>query len=138
MKQGKLTLRENHRRSLTSALIMVEQMLVEMEEYLCVPKNYCCFEVDNDIKNNDKDHDLEIIGKAREQICKLAEKYSTGKQCQSLKKSINAKKTKIWKILCDVKSRRQKGFGEFPKEMIKEYDNDIDELMALTEKIKIN
>ena len=135
MKQGKLILRENHRRSLTSALMMVEQMLVEMEEYLYVTKNYCCFEVDNDIKNNDKDHDLEIIGKARGQICKLAEKYNIAKNHQNLSKVINAKKTRIWEILCDVKSRRQKGFGEFPKEMIKEYDSDMDELIDITDRI---
>jgi hypothetical protein len=135
MKQGKLTLKENHRRSLTSALTMVEQMLAEMKDYLDVPKNYCCFEVDNDINDNDKDYNLEIIGNARKQICKLAEKYDITKHHQSLSKAINAKKTRIWEILCDVKSRRQKGFGEFPKEMIKEYDSDIEELMDITNRI---
>lgn len=135
MKTAKYTLKENHRRSLTSALLMVEQILVEMEDYLAVPRNYCCFELDYDINSDDKDYNLEIIGKAHEQICKLAEKYNTAKHHQSLSKVINAKKTRIWEILCDIKSRKQKGFGEFPKEMIKEYDNDIDELMSFNNRI---
>ena len=30
-----------------------------------------------------------------------------------------------------------KGFGEFPQKLIKEYDTDIDQLMAVAEKIKL-
>ena len=47
------------------------------------------------------------------------------------------KKTKIWEILCDIKPKKQKGFGEFPKELTKEYDSNIDEFLAIIDKINI-
>ena len=136
MKQGKTRLTENHRRSLTSALVMVEQMLIEVADFMIDKKNACSFEIKDDISIEDKNHNLKITGEALEQICKLAEKYETNKSHQSLRKIINAKKTRIWEILSDMRSKKQKGFGEFPKELVKEYDNDIDSLMIITDNIK--
>jgi len=135
MKQVKTKLTENHLRSLTSALMMVEQMMTEMKDSLLTSYNTCCLEIEKDICEKDKNFDLEIINKALEQICKLADKYEIEKRKQSLKRIVNAKKTKSWEILCDMKSRKQKGFGEFPKELVKEYDNDIERLLAIIEKI---
>lgn len=137
MKQVKTKLTENHRRSLTSALMMVEQMMIEMKDALLISYDACCLEIEKDISEKDKNYDLEIINKALEQICKLADKYETEKRKQSLKRIVNAKKTKSWEILCDMKSRKQKGFGEFPKELIKEYDSDIEELLIIIEKINL-
>jgi hypothetical protein len=137
MKQRITELTGNHRRSLTSALVIVEQMLLEIKELLSTNSVLCCSEMQDDIRNEDRNQNLEEIDKALVQICKLAERYKTEKYHQSLKRAINAKKTKIWEILCDMKSRRQKGFGEFPKELVKEYDNNIDELLTIIDKINI-
>lgn len=73
---------------------------------------------------------------ARQQICNLAQKYCTDKKFQSLQRIVDVNKTKIWEILCNAKSKKQKGFGEFPQNIIKEFDKDIDELMATADKIK--
>jgi hypothetical protein len=137
MKQAKTKLTDNHRRSLTSALMMVEQMMIEMKDALLISYDACCLEIEKDICEKDKNFDLEIINKALEQICKLADKYEIEKRKQSLKRIVNAKKTKSWEILCDMKSRKQKAFGEFPKELVKEYDNDIERLLAIIEKINL-
>jgi hypothetical protein len=136
MKPGKIKLPENHRKSLTSAFIMVEQMLSELEDSIVQQHEGCCFAIENDIGAGTAQHNLEVIKEARRQLCALALKYSAGKYNQSLRKIINAKRTRIWEILCDIKSRKQKGFGEFPKELIKEYDSDIDVLLSITEKIE--
>ncbi|MFO7619634.1 MAG: hypothetical protein R6W81_00005, partial [Bacteroidales bacterium] len=77
-----------------------------------------------------------VIEEARKQICTLAEKYGTGKRVQSLQRVVDVKKSKIWEILCDASSRKQKGFGIFPKELVREFDEDIERLLAITEKIK--
>jgi len=135
MKPGKIKLPENHRKSLTSALIMVEQMLSELENSIVQQQEGCCFAIVNDIGAETSQHNLEVIKEARRQLCVLASKYGAGKYNQSLRKIINAKKTRIWEILCDIKSKKQKSFGEFPKELVREYDSDIEELLAVTEKI---
>lgn len=135
MDEGKIKLKENHRRSLSSALAMSEKILTEIEDSLKSLKSTCCFRIENDVDPEKIQYNLAIIQEAHEQICKLAAKYNADRQNQSLSRLINAKKTKIWEILCDAKSRKQKGFGEFPKELVKEFDEDIDKLMEITNKI---
>ena len=135
MKYDKISLNDNHKRSLTSTLMIVEQLLVELEDLILRPYNTCCYEIRNDVDNDALDQNLIVFGEARKQICLLKEKYNTDKTLQSLQRIIDTKKTKIWEILHNSKSRRMKGFGEFPQRFIKEYDGDIDNLMKITEKI---
>ena len=134
--KGKISLRENHRRSLTSTLMIVEQLLIEIEDLMTSQYRTCCFEIKNDVEIEKINQNLKVIEDARKQICKLAEKYDTDLHTQSLQRIIDVKKTKIWEILCDSKAKKLKGFGEFPKKLIEEYDKDIDELMTIAAKIK--
>jgi hypothetical protein len=96
----------------------------------------CCFEIKNDIGNEIIYQNLKVIKDARNLICNLADKYSTDKHTQSLQRIVDAKKSKMWEILCDSKAKKLKGFGDFPQKLVKEYDSDIDELMAFADKIK--
>jgi hypothetical protein len=97
----------------------------------------CCFELRKDINNSIIEQNLKVIEEALSQICSLKEKYNTNKTVQSLQRIIDTKKTKIWETLHNSKSRRMKGFGEFPQRLIKEYDGDIEHLMTITEKLKL-
>ena len=132
----KITLNDNHRRSLTSSLMIVEKSLVELEESIAGNYNTCCFEVKKDVEPEIMNENLALIKEARKVICNLTEKYGTSRSVQSLRRLIDTKQTRMWEILCDSRSRKMKGFGEFPKELSKEYDRDIDELMAIISKIK--
>jgi hypothetical protein len=134
--ERKILLQENHRRSLTSTLMIVEQLLIEIEDLMTSQNKTCCFELKNDVDSEKINQNLKVIEDARKQICSLAEKYGTDMHTQSLQRIIDVKKTKIWEILCDSKAKKLKGFGEFPQKLIKEYDNDIDELMSTADKIK--
>ncbi len=135
MKETEIFLHENHKRSLTSTLIVVEQLLNDIEELMKKPYNTCCYKIEYDIDDEAVNHNLKIIEESRNLICTLHDKYNTEKRVQSLQRIIDTKKTKIWEILHDSKSRRMKGFGEFPQKFIKDYDKDIDDLMAISEKL---
>jgi len=134
--ERKISLQENHRRSLTSTLMIVEQLLIDVEDLMTNQYKTCCYEITKDIDNEIINQNLEVIKDARNQICNLADKYSTDMHTQSMKRIIDVKKTKMWEILCDSKAKKLKGFGDFPQKLIKEYDRDIDELMATADKIK--
>ena len=134
--ERKISLQETHRRSLTSTLMIVEQLLIEIEELMTSRYKTCCLEIKNDIDNDIKNQNLKVIKEARNQICILADKYSTDMHTQSLQRIIDVKKTKMWEILCDSKAKKIKGFGEFPKNLVEEYDRDIDELMAIVDEIR--
>ena len=134
--ERKISLQENHRRSLTSTLLIVEQLLIEIEDLMTSQYKTCCFEIKNDIGNDIINQNLKVIKDARNHICNLADKYSTDMHTQSLQRIIDVKKTKIWEILCDSKAKKLKEFGVFPQNLVKEYDSDINELMAIADKIK--
>ena len=134
--ERKISLLENHRRSLTSTLMIVEQLLIEIEDLMTSQYKTCCFEIKNDIGNEIINQNLKVIKDARNHVCNLADKYSTDMHTQSLQRIVDVKKTKMWEILCDSKAKKLKGFGDFPQKLVKEYDRDIDELMAIADKIK--
>jgi len=104
---------ENHRRSLTSALTIVEQLLNEIEGTLAGRLSSCCVELVDDI----------------------TEEYRTNRRKQSIRRIIDAKKTRIWEVLIDTRAKRQKSYGAFPNELVAEYDGDINGLLKITDKI---
>ena len=135
MKSTKIKLTENHKRSLTSALTIIEQMLFDLEISLTCQQKGCCYEVEKDLSDEIIQKNMEVINDARKSLCLLATKYDAGKFKQSLRKIINAKRTRIWEVLMDMKPKKQKGFGEFPPELANEFNHDIEFLLSVTEKI---
>jgi len=116
--------------------MIVEQLLIEIEDLMTSQYKTCCLEIKNDIGNEIINQNLKVIKDARNHVCNLVDKYSTDKHTQSLQRIVDVKKTKIWEILCDSKAKKLKGFGDFPQQLVKEYDRDIDELMAIADKIR--
>jgi hypothetical protein len=137
MKHENPILTGNHKRSFSSTLIVIEQLLIEIKDNMVNPPQSCCAEVHNDVERSVIENNLLVIEEALDQICSLKEKYKTDKFTGSLQRVIDAKRAKIWETLQNSKSKRMKGFGEFPPKAIKEYDADIDNLMAIADKIKI-
>ncbi len=137
MDPEKVPLNETHRRSLTSSLMIAEGLLIEIRDLLGKEYNTCCLEIKNDIDSTLVPLNIQIVDEALELICKLTRKYSTGKSVLHKQRVVEAKKTRIWEVLCEAKSRKMKGFGEFPKKLTKDYDEDINELMKIIESIRI-
>jgi hypothetical protein len=133
--ENKIILRDNHRRSLKSTLMIVERLLIEIQDLMVNQYKSCCFEIKNDIDDDIIYQNLKVIEEARKQICNLTEKYNTDKSIQSLQMIVNVKKTKIWEILCDSTSKKLKGFGEFPQNQAIEYDEDINNLISITNRV---
>jgi len=131
----KIYLPENNTRVLSSSLMLVEKSLMEMEELFLKKNSACCYEVLNDVDNDTILYNISIIREARNEICKLAEKYNTSKEKQSLQRIIDAKRTRIWEMLNNTLSRKIKGYGTFPKKYVDEYDSDIGKLIEITNRI---
>ena len=131
----RIQLSENHTRSLSSSLIVIEKSLIELEEMLMKENNFCCHAQMKDINDEIVSTDMSVIQEAKRYICELAEKYGTSKEKISLKRLINAKRAKIWEILTDILSKKSKGYGTFPKKYAEEYDADINKLIEITNKI---
>jgi len=131
----KIHLPENHTRSLSSSLIVVEKSLLELEDMLQKESISCCNVLTKDVDEKIVTENLTAIQEAKRYICELSEKYGTTKEVLSLQRVINAKRARIWEILSDTLSKKIKGYGAFPKKYVDEYDGDINKLMELIEKI---
>ncbi len=132
----KIQLSENHTRSLSSSLIVVEKSLLELDDMLLKQNNSCCNLLMKDVDDKTIITNISAIQEAKNYICSLAEKYGTSKENLSLQRVINAKRTKIWEILTDTLSRKIKGYGTFPKKYAEEYDSDINRLIEITNRIR--
>ena len=131
----KIQLSENHTRSLSSSMKVVEKSLMDLEGLLLHQHNSCCNELVRDVDDDTIAVNIAVIHEALRYICGLAEKYGTTKEKLSLQRVINAKRTKIWEILTDTLSRKVKGYGTFPKKFSAEYDADINKLIEITNRI---
>jgi hypothetical protein len=65
----------------------------------------------------------------------LKEKYQLTPDTTRLRWFIEVRKTKIWEILGNIRSGKMKRYGAFPAEYIADFDKDMGELKALTEKL---
>lgn len=131
----KIQLSENHTRTLSSSLIVVDKSLSELEDMLLKQSNTCCNIILKDVDDVTIEDNISAIHEAQRYICELAEKYGTSKENLSLRRIINAKRTKIWEILTDTLSRKIKGYGSFAKKYSEEYDTDINKLIEITNRI---
>ncbi|MDZ7607003.1 MAG: hypothetical protein U5K79_15750 [Cyclobacteriaceae bacterium] len=138
MAENIINLPVNHKRSLTSTLKVVENLLEEVDDLIKKSGKNLCTEIVKDVDHATLEHNLKTIEKARVQIRRMTEKYGIVKSTYSLQRIIDYKKSKMWEILCDANSKKMKGYGDFPKDAIKDFDEDIDQLMAITQSIKIN
>lgn len=108
-----------------------------MQELFLKQNDACCYMVIKDVDNDVIAKNISVIREAQTLICEMAAKYRTAKQEQSLKRIIDAKRTKIWEILTDSLSKKIKGYGTLPKKYAEEYDYDIGKLIEITNKINL-
>ncbi len=131
----KIILSDNHRRTLSSSLIVVEKSLLELESMILRKSDSCCNILVRDIDDTTIKNNISAINEAKQFICELAEKYGASQEKLSLQRVIDAKRTKIWEILTDTLSGKIRGYGTFPKKYAEEYDGDIKKLIEITNKI---
>lgn len=131
----KIHLSETHTRSLSSALIVVEKSLLELEDMLTKKADSCCNLLVKDIDDKTMANNIESIREAKKYIGEMAEKYGTTAEKTSLERVIKAKRAKIWEVLTDTLSGKIKGYGKLPKKYVAEYDADINKLIELTNRI---
>jgi hypothetical protein len=127
----KIRLSENHARSVSSSLRIVEKHLDDLERELHNPDNAILYKSIPDISETEQEQSIHYVREAKKYIQKLAEKYHLTVDNVPLSRKISSSKSGIWVILGDSTSGRLKGYGEFPREHSREFDDDISRLQEL-------
>jgi hypothetical protein len=123
-----IILSENHRRSVSSSINIIEKMLTDIENAISMPDSGILYRTINDIPDLDSSHYSEAIGNIKSEIKVISEKYNLRTEEIKLSRVINSRKAKMWETVTDTSSRKLKGFKEFPKEIADEFDTDISRL----------
>jgi hypothetical protein len=127
---NKIALSENHRRSVSSSIHIIEKMLIEIENVMAHPDNGQMIKTINDMPDMDKTHFKSALSNIKTEIKYISEKYSLKPEEIKMSRLINSRKAKMWETVTDTNSRKLKGFKEFPKELAEEFDRDIARLKA--------
>ena len=132
---NKIPLSENHKRSVSSSIFLLERLTNEIDKIIAAKNDSVMTDFEADESDKRKTELIKAVGEIRKQIAFFAEKYELDKQEVVQSRYISSRKTKMWEILGNTKPKRLKGFGEFPLEYKEEFENDLDTLINLIEKI---
>jgi hypothetical protein len=132
---NKIILSENHRRSVSSSIHIIEKMVIEIERAISHPENGFLSKTVNDMPDIDLAHYSSAIAGIKSEIKHISEKYSLRTEEVKISRVINSRKAKMWETVTDTTSRKLKGYKEFPKEMALEFDNDISKLKILIDSL---
>ena len=121
----------NHLRSVSASIYLVEKTIDELEHMLTRSREHSTYKTINDIDESKKAELLETIMQARKLIAEIMYKYRLNREVTYMSRFLNARKSRMWEILCDTTSKRMKGYGHLPEETASELDRDINKLADL-------
>jgi hypothetical protein len=131
-----IPLSENHRRSISASILMIEKLILEIETVLVHPAVGVLYNVMEDIETRGEyDETIKLVGEIKAYVSLLKEKYQLTPDITRLRWFIEVRKTKIWEILGNIRSGKMKRYGTFPAEYVAEFDKDMGKLQAMTEKL---
>jgi hypothetical protein len=130
---NKVVLSENHRRSISSSMLIVEKMMMDIEKVVFNPSEGVISRTLNDISDLNPEHYTSVISDLKKQIACLVEKYNLRTEEVKLSKILSSRKAKMWETITDTTSRKLKGYSKFPVELAEEFDRDINKLLKLIE-----
>jgi len=126
---------ESHRRTISSALKVVERLVVEIESALKSPVQETMFVLVDDVDHDRREQSLRRIKEIKTTIARLHSKYNLPTEKLGVSWMIQINKTKIWEVLCNTTSKRLNNYGTLPSEEAPGFDNDISQLMSMIEKL---
>jgi hypothetical protein len=129
----KIVLSENHRRSISSSMLIIERMMMDIERALLNPSDGVMSRTVIDIPDLNTDHFITVLKEMTKEIDYLAVKYNLKTEEVKLSRMINSRKAKMWETIKDTSSRKLKGYVKFPVEFAEEFDKDIKNLLKLIE-----
>jgi len=113
----------------------MEKMVEEMAFTLTNSNDLVMQKTEHDISTAQKVSILKTLELVKAEITRLASKYQLDRQTLVESHFVNARKSKAWEMLHNTKSKHLNAFGKFPKNLSKEFDEDLDKLLKLIGKL---
>jgi len=125
---------ESYRNALSSQLAVIEELLNEIESVL-EEENFLFLKIEKKIKKEDRKKINERIKELKKIISVMKRKFNLKEDVLTDIAVISSRTSKIWEILCDMKTDKMKRYGEPPDALSGVLDPLIDRMIKLTEDI---
>ena len=131
MAQSKsLNVSENHKRAISSSLILLDQMLCEAEQIANGRESRSVlYEERNALSPEQRERLLAEISTMREMLSEIKTRLGLRAQVENLSRVIWARSSGLWPMLVETQSRHLKGYGEVPPELAGYLDPAIERLI---------
>ena len=131
----KIILPENHKRSVSSSFFLVEKLAHEIEAILDRGNTANFTNFNADIPLSRRQELSKQLEKIRDYLTFLENKYELSRQVVVESRHIAARKSKMWEVLSNTRPKHLKGFGQFPPALEPGFEQDLDGLIELVEKL---
>jgi len=126
---------ESYRNALSSQLAVIEELLNEIESVLKEEENFLFLKIERKIKKEDRKKINERIKELKKIISVMKRKFNLKEDVLTDIAVISSRTSKIWEILCDMKTEKMKRYGKIPDGLSDVLDPLIDRMIKLTERI---
>jgi len=131
----KMKIPESYRNALSSQLAVIEELLNEIESVLKEEENFLFLKIERKIKKEDRKEINKRIKELKKIISDIKRKFSLKEDLLTDIAIISSRTSKIWEILCDMKTEKMKRYGKTPDGLSDVLDPFIDRMIKLTERI---
>jgi len=128
-------LSENHRRVLSSAFYMIEKTLSELDSEIRQSERTTIVKKAADLSENEQKKYVDNFKTIIALVRRLSEKYNLSLADCTLRQKILSGKMIMWEILCETNANKLEQYGAISKNIGREIDLDITNLMELIERI---
>lgn len=102
----RITLSDNHRRSLSSAIYLVEKIAVEIENELCNPTDLVMTKTASDKTEDELKRMQAVLVEIKAYVGYMAIKYNLKSKNLDLNNVLRAQKSKMWEIFYVTATQR--------------------------------
>jgi hypothetical protein len=114
---------------------LIEKLADEFERKLNCKTEMVMLNTVNDLDTECIEKYRVLIKDIKYMIKSIAIKYNLQPRVLVRSRVVNARRAKMWEVLCDTKSKSMRGYGSFPEEYVDEFDFDIDSLLKLVHEL---
>jgi len=126
---------ESYRNALSSQLGVIEELLNEIESVLKEEENFLFLKIERKIKKEKRKKIEEKIEELKKIISDMKREFNLKEDVLTDVAVISSRTSKIWEILCDMKTEKMKRYGKIPDGLSDILDPLINRMIKLTERI---
>ncbi|MCM8829694.1 MAG: hypothetical protein NC824_01660 [Candidatus Omnitrophica bacterium] len=135
-KEIKITVAQKN--SISSVLLILNEVIDEIDD-LCSTegRKSILYEVVNNLDEKEKSNVLKTTGEIKELIKNISTVLNIKKKRYETKRSISSRVSSLWEMICEIESKRLKGYGDVSASLKEYLDPVVSRIIRLLKNIEV-